>query len=134
MQRKISIRPVLNGWVVGAGCQRLAYDDKQKLLLDLAEWLEAPDKTEARIIAGARNREHLMPRPERPVGIRTGGIMQHLCGGSRAGKTEAGIAASMNRGEVDSALNELFQATTAAPPAGGEQEAPAPGIDREGVA
>lgn len=71
MQTEISIRPVLNGWLVGAGCQVLAYENKQKLLLDLGEWLERPNETEARILKEAQNNKILMQQPGRAVGIRT---------------------------------------------------------------
>lgn len=50
MIRNISIRPVLNGFVVTVGCQELAYSDRNKMLLDLTNYLIAPELTEKRIL------------------------------------------------------------------------------------
>jgi len=50
MLKKITIRPVLNGFVVSVGCQELAYSNRHKLLNDLNAYLHDPEGTEKRII------------------------------------------------------------------------------------
>lgn len=78
--RELVIRPCLNGWLVQAGCQTLAYTNRETLLHDLAEYLQDPEKTENRIVEGAMNRRLIgsggvMATPEagcdapRPMGI-----------------------------------------------------------------
>jgi len=50
MLREIHISPVLNGFIVQAGCQKLAYTSIDKLILDLGAYFRDPEKTEKRIL------------------------------------------------------------------------------------
>jgi len=49
--RSIEIFPVMNGFVVKAGCQCIAYTDIAKAKRDLCSYLDNPDKAEALLIA-----------------------------------------------------------------------------------
>jgi hypothetical protein len=44
--RKITIEPVLNGYMVQVGCQTLAFHDRGKLVCELDRYLESPAKVE----------------------------------------------------------------------------------------
>lgn len=50
MPRQITLFPVSNGFVVKAGCQVLAYTDKELLKRDLADYVNDPDKKEKEVI------------------------------------------------------------------------------------
>jgi hypothetical protein len=56
MKRPIVISPVLNGFVVQVGCQQVVFNDRQALLTELKNFMEAPDDTEKRFIHHALNR------------------------------------------------------------------------------
>lgn len=59
--KNISITPVLNGFIVGVGCQQLAYNNVDKLVLDLGAYLRDPNATEKRIIEQEGiNKEHTL--------------------------------------------------------------------------
>jgi len=62
MLNQIIITPVLNGWIVTAGCQRLAFSDPQRLANAVWDWLVRPEETEKRFIAESINRRLLGQR------------------------------------------------------------------------
>ena len=53
--RQVTIRPVLNGWVVGVGCQEVVFNDRRQLIIELDQYLEHPDSEEKRWVTGAIN-------------------------------------------------------------------------------
>lgn len=68
MHTQIKIFTVLNGWVVQAGCQLIAYTDKGELMGDFTEWLMNPAEAEKRILAKACNRKVVLREaPGMPV-------------------------------------------------------------------
>lgn len=74
MIRDIRIEAVLNGFIVAAGCQRLAYTSVDELIADLGSYLREPEATEKRILKDKGiNRKHTFgetPTPEnRLVGL-----------------------------------------------------------------
>lgn len=44
--RNIKIKRVMNGFVVGCGCQELVFETVEKLLSELKRYLDSPDVTE----------------------------------------------------------------------------------------
>ena len=48
MPQELIIQPVLNGFIVRAGCQTLVYDNPEKIKMDFAEWVNDPEKIERR--------------------------------------------------------------------------------------
>jgi len=48
MPQELIIQPVLNGFIVRAGCQTLVYDNPDKIITDFAEWVRTPNQIEAR--------------------------------------------------------------------------------------
>lgn len=65
MPQELRITPVLNGFIVQAGCQTLVYDNPDKIITDFAEWVRNPNQIEARFgkmmeVKGLRN----TPPPE----------------------------------------------------------------------
>ena len=44
--RNIKIKRVMNGVVVGCGCQELVFETVEKLLSELKRYLDSPDETE----------------------------------------------------------------------------------------
>lgn len=61
MLRRITIAPVLNGFIVEVGCQTLAYTNPDKLLTDLGQYLSNPEETEKRLIeTEGINRRHTL--------------------------------------------------------------------------
>lgn len=81
--RQITITPVLNGFIVGVGCQTLVYTDRNKLLGDLASYMQAPDETEKRIIeTEGFNKKFLLGRIPQPVNTYNDGPM--ACGAGQA--------------------------------------------------
>ena len=63
MTRTIKIVPVLNGYVVHAGCQSVVFDDRAKLLAALSEYLVDAAATEEKFLAGALNRGLVREEP-----------------------------------------------------------------------
>ncbi len=55
MLRQLSIRPVLNGFVVMVGCQEVVFTSRETLTASLADYLVHPDETEARWCAESLN-------------------------------------------------------------------------------
>lgn len=68
MRKQITIFTVLNGWVIQAGCQLVAYTDKATLLADFMEWTTDPAKAEKQLLVKAINRKVTMPdlQPQAP--------------------------------------------------------------------
>lgn len=61
--RNITIKPVLNGYLVTVGCQDLAYTSREKLIADLTSYLNSPEETEKRILTQEGiNKDHTMGR------------------------------------------------------------------------
>jgi hypothetical protein len=60
MFRPISIKAVLNGWIVTVGCQTVVYQDRNQLISDLDAYLKDPDATEARVLRTAVNQTHTL--------------------------------------------------------------------------
>ena len=44
--RNIKIKRVMNGFVVGCGCQELVFETSEKLIAELKRYLDSPDVTE----------------------------------------------------------------------------------------
>lgn len=66
MPVKITITHCLNGWLVEAGCQTLAYTDAGTLTGDLRQWLTDPVEVEKRVLATSQNRKITHRGPEMP--------------------------------------------------------------------
>jgi hypothetical protein len=61
MIRDLRIEPILNGFIVQAGCQRLAYTSVDELITDIGSYLREPEATEKRILKDKGfNRKHTM--------------------------------------------------------------------------
>ena len=67
--RPIKIDPVLNGWLVNVGCQRVVFDDLGKMLAALKSYAQHPNRTERRFLAEAHNDTAACPevQPGRPA-------------------------------------------------------------------
>lgn len=64
MIRRISIDPILNGFIVNVNCQTLAYTSIDKLIFDLNQYLRKPEETEKRIIEEEGiNKKHTLNGP-----------------------------------------------------------------------
>ena len=61
MTRELRIIPVLNGWIVDVGCQRVVFTDREVMAREMMEYYRNPDETEKRYMANAVNR--IMPEP-----------------------------------------------------------------------
>lgn len=55
--RTITIKPVLNGYVVNVGCQNLAFTSREDLLNNLKSYLSDPDKTEKAFLHGCMHKD-----------------------------------------------------------------------------
>lgn len=56
VMREITIRPVLNGFVVSVGCQKLVFPTMGELTCALIDYQRDPDATEKKFIAEAVNK------------------------------------------------------------------------------
>jgi hypothetical protein len=75
--RDVTIKTVLNGWIVKVGCQDLVFTSLDVMLKDLTAYLEDPKGTEDRYQAEAVNAEffnfeevvagYTRAEPERPL-------------------------------------------------------------------
>jgi hypothetical protein len=65
MPRELKIIPVLNGWIVEAGCQRCVFGDLGQLYTALGDYYRDPEATEARFLKDAKNK--ILPPPGLPV-------------------------------------------------------------------
>lgn len=59
MLREIKIDPVLNGWIVEVGCQRVVFTDKQVMLGELSQYLADPHAVVKRYLANAANQSQV---------------------------------------------------------------------------
>ena len=67
MLRTLNIQPVLNGFIVQCGCQRLAYTNIDELIADLGSYLREPEATEKRILKEKGiNRKHTLGEQSMP--------------------------------------------------------------------
>lgn len=48
MPQELIITPVLNGFIVRAGCQTLVYDNADKIKMDFASWVDSPASIEGK--------------------------------------------------------------------------------------
>jgi hypothetical protein len=53
--RDIRIRPILNGWIVKAGCQELCFTDARTLGMELTRYVQYPQEVEKEYLAKAVN-------------------------------------------------------------------------------
>lgn len=66
----ITISPVLNGYVVQVGCQKVVFNDREAMIAELRAYLDNPGAKQLAFIAKAMHRELLqqpatpMPNPE----------------------------------------------------------------------
>lgn len=56
VMREVHITPVLNGFIVNVGCQRLVYSDIEVLASDLVRYQRHPEEIEKSYIAKAVNK------------------------------------------------------------------------------
>lgn len=73
MPQELKIMPVLNGFIVHAGCQVLVFNDPDKLAGEFAEWLKQPEQVEKRY-RELMEKKGLCPAPPpqaEPIGLRT---------------------------------------------------------------
>lgn len=75
MIRDITIRPILNGFIVTVGCQALAFTSVDELTIKLAGYLRDPEKAEKEFLKEAINRRHTLgsevhvpPQTAEPMG------------------------------------------------------------------
>jgi hypothetical protein len=73
MPRELKIIPVLNGWIVEAGCQRCVFGDLGQLCTALGDYYRDPEATEARFLKDAKNKvveqPPATPAPQNIAGI-----------------------------------------------------------------
>lgn len=62
MIRDITIYPVLNGFVVHAGCQRIVFTTANDMLANLEKYYNAPDEVEKHFLEKSVNAKHTMHR------------------------------------------------------------------------
>jgi hypothetical protein len=62
MPRELKIIPVLNGWIVEAGCQKCVFGDLTQLCLAIGDYYTDPDAIEAKFLLNAKNKIE-GPRP-----------------------------------------------------------------------
>lgn len=48
MPQELRIKPVLNGWIVQAGCQTLVYSDPVVMADEFRDWLKNPAQVEGK--------------------------------------------------------------------------------------
>lgn len=82
--RTINIEPVLNGFIVTCGCQRLIFADKDALLREMRRYLEDPRRTEVEYRKDSVHREIMGGETEPCVA----GTSANQIGGSCAQTTE----------------------------------------------
>jgi hypothetical protein len=59
MFRPITITAVLNGWILGVGCQTVVFQDRDQLVRELDAYLKDPAGTEARFLKSSVNHAHV---------------------------------------------------------------------------
>ena len=58
MIRSFMVTPVLNGYIVEIGCQRLVFESVEKLTTNIALYLNNPDEVEKAFLDGSLNSRH----------------------------------------------------------------------------
>lgn len=58
--RDLSIRAVLNGYIVSVGCQIVVFESRTKLLTELGRYLEDPDKVEKEYLVDSINSKQIV--------------------------------------------------------------------------
>lgn len=53
--RSLTIHPILNGYLVQAGCQQVAFTSREQLISSLRDYLNDPKNTEERFLRNAVN-------------------------------------------------------------------------------
>lgn len=56
MIRNLTITPVLNGYIVQAGCQQVVFQSAEQMLGEIGKYLANPSKVEAQYLAAAVNK------------------------------------------------------------------------------
>ena len=62
--RDVTIKTVLNGYVVRIGCQRVVFCDRDQMLQALKDYLENPEEVEAAYTRNAMNAKQLGFSPD----------------------------------------------------------------------
>ena len=72
MPREITIKPVLNGFVVDVGCQRVVFTNTKQLGVAVEEYYNHPEEVEAKYRMNAVNKmqgpTEACPPPQPPMG------------------------------------------------------------------
>ena len=68
MIRAFEVRPVLNGYIVSIGCQKLVYNDREALVGVIDMYLKAPEEVEKTILRTSCNAEFILPEEAPPTG------------------------------------------------------------------
>jgi len=68
MTREVTIEPVLNGFVCRVGCQRVVFASRRELITGLDDYYANPEATEAKFMATAVNKTHVVPPPPTAYG------------------------------------------------------------------
>ena len=66
MPQELQITPVLNGFIVRAGCQTLVYDSTDKIITDFSDWVCDPQKIEKRYME-LMEKKGICPPPPPPM-------------------------------------------------------------------
>ena len=67
MIRDVHIHPVLNGWIVKVGCQRVVFTKKSDLLTTLSRYLDNPSTVEKEFLEMSVNAK-ILGSPEQAEG------------------------------------------------------------------
>ena len=90
MIHEITIKAVLNGYVVKVGCQTLAFDDRKKMLAELGRYYADPEATEKSYRKAGLNAKHTFgmtcenATPPAPTGIPVGAGGNYITNGVTA--------------------------------------------------
>ena len=60
MIRQITIRTILNGFIVDCGCQTVVFTSREVLLTEIGVYLSNPDETERKYREHGVNAKHLL--------------------------------------------------------------------------
>lgn len=69
MLRSISIEPVLNGFIINIGCQKVVFNKLDELIVELNDYYLHPDIVEERFLKNAVNKT--MDNPAQAAYLRT---------------------------------------------------------------
>jgi len=62
MIREITIKAILNGYIVQIGCQTLVFNDLNTMMLEISRYFENPEKTEKFYLETSINAGKLAPQ------------------------------------------------------------------------